>query len=176
MSYRRFKVVNTSIGGDLQPDYTAASFIMSMSLYHGSNLLQQIHEYNALYHMMYDLQADIETHKRAGNILHGSSSSTTRTGTKIDKGGSFSACYCIPILPGIIGPLQSKYLPTGIMTGGDLRLELTLADLRSAGVVSPSPNSASWEITDAELELEYVEVSSTPPRSAELSTRQIPAT
>jgi hypothetical protein len=160
MSYLRFKVVNTSIGGDLQPDYTAASFIQSMSLYHGSNLLEQIHEYNALYHMMYDLQADTETQTRAGNILHGSSNDTSRTGTKIEKGGSFSAYYCIPIPSGIIGPLQSKYLPTGIMTGGDLRLELTLADLRSAGVVSSSPNAASWEITDVALELEFVEVSS----------------
>jgi hypothetical protein len=161
MSYLRFKVVNTSSGGDLHPDYTAASFILSMSLYHGFNLLEQIHEFNALYHMMYDLQADTETNTMAGNILHGSSSDTARTGTsKIEKGGSFSAYYCIPILSGIIGPLQSKYLPTGIMTGGDLRLELTLADLRSAGVVNPSPNAASWEITDVELELEYVEVSS----------------
>jgi hypothetical protein len=159
-SYLRFKVVNTSSGGDLQPDYTAASFILSMSLNHGSNLLEQIHEYNALYHMMYDLQADTETHKRAGNILQVSSSDTPRTGTKIDKGGSFSAYYCIPILSGIIGLLQSKYQPTGIMMGGDLRLELTLANLQCASVVCPSPNAASWEITDVELELEYVEVSS----------------
>jgi hypothetical protein len=131
-----------------------------MSLYHGSNLLEHIHEYNALYHMIYDLQADIETHTRAGNVLHGSSNGTPRTCRKIDNGESFPAYYCIPIMLGIIGLLQSKYLPTDIMTGGGLRLELTLADHRSASVVSPSPNSKSWEITDVELEVEYVEVSS----------------
>ena len=32
------------------------------------------------------------------------------------------------MLSGIVGVLQKKYLPTGDMTAGDLRLELTLAN------------------------------------------------
>jgi hypothetical protein len=156
MSYLRFKVVNKSATIGLKPDYTAASFIQSLSLYHGSNLLEQIHEYNALYHMLYDMQADSETHTRGGTILHGSGA-TERVGGVIASGGSSYSYFCIPILSGIIGPLQSKYIPTGVMTGGDLRLELTLAATPTGGVAA-SAGTLDWSVQDVELELEYVEV------------------
>eukprot|EP00873_Tetraselmis_striata_P022869 jgi/Tetstr1/443133/TSEL_031189.t1 len=157
MSHLRFSVKNKHAANSLQPDYTASSFIRSVSLYHGANLLEQIHEYNALYHLMFDIQSSDEELLGGGSILYGSNEdedSHYREGVGIAAGTT--AYFCIPIMSGIIGGLQSKYLPTGAMTGGDLRLELTLA-ATNAAVVGTAPD---WEIGNVELQLEFVEVTS----------------
>ena len=153
MSYLRFKVTNNHATAGMALDYSASCFIQSLALYHGSNLLEQIHEYNALYHFLMDMQGSEESVERAGSILQGSGSS--RTGVSLAS--SASAYFCIPILSGVIGPLQSKYLPLGAAVGGDLRLELTLAAANTAVV---SASDADWSISDIELQLEYVEVNS----------------
>eukprot|EP00873_Tetraselmis_striata_P022152 jgi/Tetstr1/442416/TSEL_030540.t1 len=70
MSYLRFSVKNKHANNTFAPDYTASSFIRSLSLYHGSNLLEQIHEYNALFHLFMDLQGSVEDLMGAGNILY----------------------------------------------------------------------------------------------------------
>ncbi len=57
---------------------------------------------------------------------------TDRTETSL--AASAAQVYCIPLLSGIVSVLQNKYLPTGDMTAGNLRLELTLAD--AADVIS----------------------------------------
>lgn len=152
MSYLRFKVTNTHASAGFKLDYSASAFIQNLLLYHGSNLLEQINEYNALYHFLLDMQGSEESVGRAGTILQGSSSS--RTGATIAFGES--QYFCIPVLSGVVGPLQSKYLPVGAMTGGDLRLELDLA--QAATPVVQASGVPSWEISDVELELEYVEV------------------
>eukprot|EP00873_Tetraselmis_striata_P015698 jgi/Tetstr1/435962/TSEL_024843.t1 len=157
MSYLRFSVKNKHAANSLQPDYTASSFIQSLSLYHGANLLEQIHEYNALYHLMFDIESSDEELLGGGSILYGSNEdedSHYREGVEIAAGTT--AYFCIPIMSGIIGGLQSKYLPTGAMTGGDLRLELTLA-ATNAAAVGTAPD---WEIGNVELQLEFVEVTS----------------
>eukprot|EP00873_Tetraselmis_striata_P035333 jgi/Tetstr1/455597/TSEL_042409.t1 len=154
MSYLRFSVKNKDTANTFQPDYTAASFIQSLSLYHGANLLEQIHEYNALFHLFMDLQGSFEELIGAGNILYGTSGTTKREGATL--AAASTTYFCIPLMSGIIGGLQSKYLPTGAMTGGDLRLELTLA-ATNAAVVGTAPD---WEIGNVELQLEFVEVTS----------------
>ncbi len=157
MSYLKFKVVNNSATEGLTFDYSAAGLIQSLALYHGSNLLEQIGEYNALYHLLTDMQESLESMQYSGSILSGCSALSLRTGAAIAQGGANYVYVCVPVLSGIIGPLQSKYLPTGSMTGGDLRLELTLASLAGGALGTTTPN---WSITDVSLQLEYVEVSS----------------
>eukprot|EP00873_Tetraselmis_striata_P013010 jgi/Tetstr1/433274/TSEL_022562.t1 len=154
MSYLRFSVKNKDTANTFQPDYTAASFIQSLSVYHGANLLEQIHEYNALFHLFMDLQGSFEELIGAGNILYGTSGTTKREGATL--AADSTTYFCIPLMSGIIGGLQSKYLPTGAMTGGDLRLELTLA-ATNAAVEGTAPD---WEIGNVELQLEVVEVTS----------------
>eukprot|EP00873_Tetraselmis_striata_P015586 jgi/Tetstr1/435850/TSEL_024738.t1 len=154
MSYLRFSVKNKDTANTFQPDYTAASFIQSLSLYHGANLLEQIHEYNALFHLFMDLQGSFEELIGAGNILYGTSGTTKREAATL--AADSTTYFCIPLMSGIIGGLQSKYLPTGAMTGGDLRLELTLA-ATNAAVVGTAPD---WEIGNVDLQLEFVEVTS----------------
>jgi hypothetical protein len=59
---------------------------------------------------------------------------------------------------GIVGVLQSKYLPTGDMTARDPRLELTLANATDEVVaVGAAPN---YTVEDVEMMLEYTDLAS----------------
>jgi len=67
-----------------------------------------------------------------------------------------AACDKTPGIPsapplGILGVLQSKYLSTGDMIAGDLRLELTLADAKT--VVVAVGSLPKYTVSDVELML-----------------------
>ena len=72
-------------------------------------------------------------HLTTGNVLEGMGSSV-RVGEGLTVGTS--RVYAIPLLSVIIGSMQNKYLPTGDMSAGDLRVEITLANNNSGIVVS----------------------------------------
>ena len=65
MSYLKFKVTNTSVitaaemtegkQATITPDYSISSLISRLEIYHGSNLLEQIHEYGLLHTIWLDL-------------------------------------------------------------------------------------------------------------------------
>jgi hypothetical protein len=59
--------------------------------------------------------------------------------------------------------MQFKYLPTGDISAGDIRVEFTLA-ANNDGVTIPTAwqtgGAKTWEVSDVELMLEYVELSS----------------
>ncbi len=67
-----------------------------------------------------------EAQKSTGNILEGMDETNPRTDDAAALGDS--KFYCIPLLSGIGGCMQNKYVPPGDMSGGDLRLEITLAN------------------------------------------------
>jgi len=58
--------------------------------------------------------------------------------------------------------MQNKYLPTGDMSGDDLRLEITLANVSDGDVTTGRASSGifGWMIDNVELMLEYVELNS----------------
>ncbi len=101
-----------------------------------------------------------EAQKSTGNILEGMDETNPRTGDAAPLGAS--KYFCIPLLSDIVGCMQNKYLPTGDMSGGDLRLEITLANV-SDGVVTTGRTSTGmfgWAVDSVELMLEYVELNS----------------
>jgi len=167
MSYLKFRLENTSTlaGGEttqtatISPDYSASSLFARLELYHGSNLLEQIHEYGLLHTLWMDMTGGSDSQMSTGTVLEGIHESTQRTGASIDR--TASRIFCIPLLSGIIGAMQNKYLPTGDMSGGDLRLEITLANMAD-GVITGGTSTGvrRWEVKDVELMLEYVELNS----------------
>jgi hypothetical protein len=170
MSYLKFRVTNTSVRtaeeinlgplATLAPDYSVSSLIYGLSVYHGSNLLEQIHEYGLLHTLWTDMTGCGDAHLSTGNVLEGMGSSV-RVGENLTVGET--RVYAIPLLSGIIGCMQSKYLPTGDMSAGDLRVEITLANNNSGIVVSQEVTTAgtmSWKVSEVELMLEYVELNS----------------
>jgi hypothetical protein len=57
------------------------------------------------------------------------------------------------LLSGIVGVLQSKYLPTGDMTAGDLRLELKLAP-SAYGVVGVISAASNYMVSEVKIMLD----------------------
>ena len=170
MSYLKFKLSNTSVRtaaevtagtpATITPDYSVSSLIERLEIYHGSNLLEQIHGYGLLHTMWTDMTGCADAHYTTGNVMEGMGA-TARVGEDLTVGTS--RYYTIPILSGIIGCLQSKYLPTGDMSAGDLRVEITLA-ANNDGVTIPAAGQTNgakiWEVSDVELMLEFVELNS----------------
>jgi hypothetical protein len=74
-------------------------------------------------------------HGTTSNLLEGQNvASSLQTGEAI-AGANASRVFCILLLSVIFGVLQSKYLPTGDMIAGDLRLQPTLAEANTRVVV-----------------------------------------
>ena len=101
-------------------DYSCSSIFARLELYHCSVLLYQIHEYNVLHTIWIDMAGSAEAHKSTCNILEGIHATSDRNGASIPLNGS--KYVCIPLLSGVVGCMQNKYLPIGDMSGGDLRL------------------------------------------------------
>jgi hypothetical protein len=167
MSYLKFKVTNTGtdVAHTIASDHNIASIFSRFELYHGSNLLEQVHEYGLLVNLWHDMCGNSASFGSTGNLLEGHTAGTTnpRTGEVIPGGAAAvgnipSRVFCIPLLSGIVGVLQSKYLPTGDMIAGDLRLELTLAESKT-GVVGAGAEP-KYKVEEVELMLEYTNLAS----------------
>ena len=105
MSYLKFRLNNTSLAADtIACDYSASSLISRIDIFHGSNLLESISEYNTLFNLWLDMTGSAEAHQHTGNILEGIDPTAERTGESI--AGQASRVFCAPILSGIIGTLQ----------------------------------------------------------------------
>ncbi len=101
-----------------------------------------------------------DAHSTAGNVLEGMST-TARTDEDLTVGTS--RAYAIPLLFGIIGCMQNKYLPTGDMSDYDLRVEITLGN-NNDGIATSLTNTTNtaktWTVSDVELMLKYAELNS----------------
>ena len=129
MSYLKFKVTNTGTDAahTIDADLNIASIFDRLELYHRANFLEQVHSHGFLVNLWHDMTGSTAAHGTTSNFLEGQNGTTVRTGEAI-PGGAVGAnnipsrVFCIPLLSGIIRVLQSKYLPTGDMIAGDLRL------------------------------------------------------
>ena len=73
MSYLKFRVTNkgTDASHTIQPDYNIASIFSRLELYHGSNLLEQIHDYGLLVNLWHDMCGNVAAHQTTQNLLEG---------------------------------------------------------------------------------------------------------
>ena len=96
-------------------------------------------------------------HGTTSSLLEWQHGTTAWTGEAI-AGANVSRMFCITFLSGIIWVLQSKYLPTGDMIAGDLRLELTLAKANTG--VKAAGTVLKYMVSEVELMLEYTDLAS----------------
>ena len=159
MSYLKFRVTNKTAAAPIAPDFNIASIFQRLEVYHSSNLLEQVHEYGMLVNMWHDMTGSMNSAWSTGSLMEGNKDSAEREGE--DIAATTSRTYAIPLFSGIVGVLQSKYLPTGDLTGGDLRVELTLANTNDAFTqvsATPANDARSWSVDNVELMLEYTDL------------------
>jgi hypothetical protein len=73
MSYLKFRVqsTGTDAGHTIAADFNIASILSRLELYHGSNLLDQIHEYGLLVNLWHDMTGSSAAHGTTSNLLEG---------------------------------------------------------------------------------------------------------
>jgi len=83
MSYLIFRVTNTGTdtANTIVADFNIASIFSRLELFHGSNLLEQIHEYGLLFDLWRDMTGSTASHGNTSNLLEGRNvASSLRTG------------------------------------------------------------------------------------------------
>ena len=114
-------------------------------------------ECGLLVNLWHDLCGSLASFVTTGNLLEGQGTDATPREGEAIPGAKDNRICCIPFLSGIVGVLQSKYLPTGDMTAGDLRLELTLANAAD-GVFAAADRT--YEIKVVDMMLDYTDLAS----------------
>lgn len=162
-SYVRYTIKNLDVSNNITFDNNGASVINRLDIYHGSNLLETVQQYNALYSYLMDFQIDAST--RGGlSTMYGTSPSQTsmgssRQGLTVSPSNNVLT-VCMPLLSGVAGCLADKMLP--LTLADDIRLEFTIEN-STVGMVFGATNATktAWNIINFELELSVIELSET---------------
>jgi hypothetical protein len=163
-SYLKFSV--NVAGNDAVIDHNAQSIIQRLTVYHGSNLLEDEQQYSVMVAALHDMMTDGSEAGRQGAINAGFQTSAvgTTSNTVCRNGVSMTAgtakTFCVPLVSGVVGTLLGKNLPVGEMGAGDLRIEIELAPfadaLRSA---AHGADPTGYTVSDVEYVCSFVEVS-----------------
>lgn len=134
-------------------DSSVYGLINRFDCFHGSNLLETIQDLNVLHAYLTDVH--LNTAQRAG-LEAAWGCQSNRKGVSIAGGGTVQTTFCVPILSGVVGAMNSKMLPLSL--ADSIRLEFTLADATQS-VAATTNNVPLWSIVSWELCLNILELS-----------------
>eukprot|EP00873_Tetraselmis_striata_P009639 jgi/Tetstr1/429903/TSEL_019768.t1 len=136
-------------------DFTASAVIRLLECVYGSSVLEYIDQYGLLRNILSDAQSTSTNENFGSTVVEGLSEDAIRTGAEIGSGTTVT--FCIPLLSGVVGTLQHKYLPVGDMSRDRLRLNLTLANVNDA---QTSTAACPWKVYDPEMVTEVIKLNS----------------
>lgn len=154
-SYLKFKLKNEDATDTLNLDYTASAVIRLLECVYGSSVLEYVDQYGLLRNILNDAQSTATNENYGSTVLEGLDTADLRTSADITAGTTVT--FCIPLLSGVVGTLQHKYLPVGDMSRDRLRLNLTLADVNDA---QASTAACAWKVIEPELVTEVIKLNS----------------
>lgn len=188
-SYLKFSVSLTNTGADALAfarwdSGGASGLIQRLRVYHGSNLIEDIDQYNLLHRMMNDIMVSGDSTYGKLNILTGTRADRTVAiptiadvtgisgkgfsvlntnngallGTNIAVGASTATVdYCINLVS-LIGSLcGDKYLPLSYATSAPLRVEIQLVDNALKALCAENP--CTFSMTNVEYVASLMELS-----------------
>lgn len=182
----KFGVTNqvAAAGAVFTLDGGANALISRLRIFHGSQLLEDIQDYNRLRQIVCDVSQSPINSSTLSSVLEGTPQSnehdpvavaaidiiTQSSRLKVvprqwpaDFVGAQRNVYSVSILSGLIGSLAKKALPVTAMTASNVRVELTLAANNDAMITTAAGNALvpTWIIDNAELRSTYVQISET---------------
>ena len=99
-----------------------------LDIFHGSNLLETVQQYNVLYNFLTDFNMTASDRLGAsslfgmdataydiGNIRNGATLGIAAAGTLNNAGTKNRLTVCMPVLSGVIGTGLDKMLPVGVL-------------------------------------------------------------
>jgi hypothetical protein len=154
-TYLRLTIKNGDASTGIELDSNGACVINNINIFHGSNLLESVQQYNALFSYLLDFQMDIGTRVGSSNTL-GTSTDTANPRKGLAISASKQLTTCLPIVSGVIGTLADKMLP--LETADDIRIRIEIGLESLAASVYASAAISNWSIISAELEVTIVEL------------------
>ena len=146
-----FKVENsgaTGAGNAAEFCGGAYSCIQKISIFHGANLISEVHDYNCLHALLYDTTASREYRTSVGAMLHGTAPTAAQeAAANALKGASISALTgttpgvyyaAVQIISPLIGTMSERMLPLGLMSS-DLIVQIELSADATAFVSAGTP-------------------------------------
>ena len=160
-SYLMFNVVNKDPNNvPFFIDHNAACFINKLETFSSSQTLETILNYNNLYASILDIQKSGIDRQTDLGISQGTDVDPLNANNNSRGGQCVTAQYnprfALPLLSGVLGTLNDKMLPIGMMN--DLRLEITLETAANAVIsATTSGTSASiWQLINVELAITVI--------------------
>ena len=174
----KFKVTTAGGGCNLDGSAGAACFIQSIRVLHGSNLLEEIDQYNRLASILNDFQRSPAEQQTIGSITAGlPGGNTVAAGAqyaqanenrarnegqlipavRADNMAAGTYTYTIPLISGVIGSLCSKFTPLTAMSAAPLRLEVTWASLEN-GIQTADAGFTGWTVQDCQIIGDIIQV------------------
>jgi hypothetical protein len=154
-TYIRYTIKNNDGTNNAIIDSLGSCVINRLDIFHGSNMIETIQQYNVLYNYVMDFNTNVA--QRIGlAATYGIDVTGERVGYSLGVGGSITVC--MPILSGTIGLGVDKMLPLGMLSD-DIRLEFTFEQVNAALYYAVAAPLAGYTITSFELELCIVELS-----------------
>lgn len=178
-TYLKFTITNND-AVNLTLDRDASALFSRLTVTHASTVLEDITEYNVMYRMFNDCQVSAIEQNTVGSstILHGEGTVGDNATIYASKaiGTGASETVCMPLMSGIVGSQNNKYVPlTAMGAGGNLRVTLTLDNLNNVGITADGGDVA-LTLSDIELVCGIVEVDSAGQQMIEASSGGIYAT
>jgi len=156
-TYLKFTVKNNDGTNAFFVDNIASSFINRLDIFHGSNMIDTIQQYNVLASYIKDFTLN-SSESYGLSSMYGTSVDAT-TASKCRQGlslpSSSSATFCIPLLSSIFSNCD-KMLPIGQLYD-DIRIELTWEANTQA--ICAAGGTPTWTVTDAQLMCQIIELS-----------------
>lgn len=157
--------VAVQTGSTVTVDNMIYSIFDQMQISHNGVVLESIQQYGHLCNLLGDLTVGPSVRNQDLNILAGTSASNNQTGISLAS-DSTKTWFCIPLVSGILGIQQKKFIPVGRMKG-TLSLDLTLSPYGMNCNVNTT--ALTYTVQDVELMAHIVQVN---PRAEEMIHQQ----
>jgi len=119
----KFDIKNADAANSVTLDGQADCIFQKISVYHGSALLEEVNSMNHLNSVLRKALWDSNMPTSVGDLLIGNNDEIALNS---------SETFIVPLTSGVLGTAGAeKYLPIGAMNGGDLRIEIQLADFNT---------------------------------------------
>jgi hypothetical protein len=158
-SFLEFKFMATftdGANGTTCLDGNCLSIFKSCRIMHGSNVLVNIQNCNRLWHALYDVQCN---DRNTGQITMGIITESTNSphcnlfGAQLTSGNVYPFAFTLPV--SLLGSLQEKALPIGMMNASNLYLELEIDTMSRiftgrqdnnviGGIISPATGAPTY--------------------------------
>ena len=159
-SYMRYTVRNNDTTNAINFDQDGASVINRLDVFHASNLLESVQQYNVIHSYLMDFNLNV-SQKQGLSGMYGTAGTGDRLGYQISNAANANnpSCFtvCKPVLSGVFGLGAEKCLPLGMLSD-DIRVEITL-ESQANGMAYAAASTTNWTITSFELELCIIELS-----------------